>query len=80
MGFCTFYGFVHGDVKKLLAPLDGNNHFCGIDNGVGYNYTDYPLAYIGNLKNAVTGSTFGGIAEVADTFVCVKSCPKTRDG
>jgi len=24
MIFMTVYGFIHGDVKKLLAPLDGN--------------------------------------------------------
>jgi hypothetical protein len=34
MGFLTVYGFIHGDVNKLLAPLDGNENFCGINNNV----------------------------------------------
>lgn len=79
MGFITFYGFVHGDVTKLLAPLDGNNNFCGVNNGKGHDYTDYPYVYIGNLEESVTG----GVADAAtifDTAVCVKSCPKNHDG
>ena len=29
MGFCTAYGLKNGQVEKLMAPLDGNDHFCG---------------------------------------------------
>lgn len=53
MGFITFYGFVHGDVTKLLAPIDGHNNFCGINNTDGHDFTDYPLAYIGNLEAGI---------------------------
>jgi len=53
MGFITFYGFVHGDVTKLLAPIDGNANFCGINNTDGHDFTDYPLAYIGNLEAGI---------------------------
>lgn len=42
MGYCTMYGYKHGNVKKLLAPLDGDNKFCGVDSG----YEDYPKLYI----------------------------------
>ena len=34
MGYMTGYGYIHGDVKKLLAPLDGNENFCGINNNL----------------------------------------------
>jgi hypothetical protein len=31
MGFCTFYGYKNGNVNTLIAPLDGDKNFCGID-------------------------------------------------
>jgi hypothetical protein len=44
MMFGTFYGFVHGDVKKLLAPMDGAGNFCGVGD-----FKDYPNLYFSNL-------------------------------
>jgi hypothetical protein len=44
MMFGTFYGFVHGDVHKLLAPMDGAGNFCGVGA-----YKDYPNLYFSNL-------------------------------
>jgi len=29
MGYLTSYGLKHGKVEKLMAPLDGDDHFCG---------------------------------------------------
>lgn len=29
MGYLTAYGLKHGKVEKLMAPLDGDDHFCG---------------------------------------------------
>lgn len=45
MMFGTFYGFVHGQVDKLLAPMDGAGNFCG----VGKEFKDYPNLYFSNL-------------------------------
>ena len=41
----TVYGFIHGKVNRLLAPLDGAGNFCGVTKG----YTDYPDLYMTNL-------------------------------
>jgi len=30
MGVATGYALKHGRVEKLMAPLDGDDHFCGI--------------------------------------------------
>jgi len=83
----TVYGFIHGDVTKLLAPIDGNLDFCGIKNGDTANddLTDYPYLYIGNLEaglesvaaGAATGNALSGVAKALKTAVCVKTCPKT---
>ena len=45
MGFITVWGFIHGKVDKLLAPMDGAGNFCGVTKG----YKDYPDLYITNL-------------------------------
>jgi hypothetical protein len=65
MIFITVYGFAHGQIDKLLAPIDGNDNFCGIGD-----YKDYPNLYIGNVLDAVTGP-----AAAFKTAVCVKTCP-----
>lgn len=60
----TVYGFIHGDVNKLLSPIDGNGNFCGIKNGdtAAGDLTDYPNLYIGNLEEAVVkGAASGGL-------------------
>jgi hypothetical protein len=75
MIFITIYGFAHGNITKLLAPIDGNNNFCGIDE-----YKDYPVLYIGNLLKATVGAGTGQLASVFDTSVCAKKCPESYDG
>lgn len=50
MGFMTVYGFIKGDVDKLLAPLDGAGNFCGVTKG----YKNYPYLYIANLMPTST--------------------------
>lgn len=87
MGFMSVYGFIHGNVNKLLAPIDGNNQFCGVKNDDGSgDLTDYPYLYIGNL-NAAVASAAEGAALGSDNFhkafatgVCVKTCPKNYKG
>lgn len=66
MGFCTDYGIKNGDIDKMIAPIDGNGNFCGIDD-----YADYSNLYF----------TYLGvdIDEIFDSAVCVKSCPSYGD-
>jgi hypothetical protein len=45
MGYVTFLGFKEGDINKLIAPLDGEYNFCGIDKG----YEDYKNLYIADF-------------------------------
>mgnify|MGYP006893281288 CR=1 FL=1 len=45
MAACTLFGFKNGDVDKYIAPLDGNDHFCGIDAG----YEDFPKLFLRDL-------------------------------
>lgn len=65
MGACAIYGTKHGQIEKLLAPLDGDNNFCGHTAG----YEKYPALYISNLEK-------GGAKAIFQTGVCVKKCPQ----
>lgn len=68
MGYITMLGFNEGDVAKLIAPLDGDNNFCGVSpDVVGY----------GNLY--ITDFTLESVTEIFDSGVCVKECPKTAE-
>jgi hypothetical protein len=40
MGLITSYGYTKGNPRKLLAPLDSEGNFCGIDGLV-----DFPYLY-----------------------------------
>jgi hypothetical protein len=55
-------------MDRLLAPLDGNNRFCGIDAEV----KDFPRLYITDLS-------FGKPSDIFKSAVCVKACPKKAD-
>jgi hypothetical protein len=82
MGFMSVYGFIHGDVTKLLAPIDGNGDFCGINNNVNnskVDFTEYPNLYIGDLAKGLVAGAADPKA-IFGTGVCVKKCPKTEDG
>lgn len=68
MGFLTYYGYKHGNVAKLVAPLDADNNFCGQDNLEGYG-----LLYITNF-NSIEPST------IFKSGVCVSKCPSKADG
>ena len=53
MLFLTFHGFKNGDIKKLLAPLDGDDRFCGTkyepkegQDVEAYDLTEYPKLMI----------------------------------
>ena len=63
MGFCTVFSFKNGKVKKLTAPLDGDNNFCGVTTG----YEGYDRLYLIDLK--------GSVQTIFNSGVCVKACP-----
>ena len=65
MGFCTVYGLKHGKTRKLTAPLDGSNNFCGVTPG----FEGYNKLYLTDLNSiSATGIFSKG--------VCVQACPK----
>lgn len=78
----SVYGFIHGDVRKLLAPIDGNKQFCGIKNGDTANgdLVGYDKLYIGNLLEAAGGASLGDYSGAFASGVCVKTCPKNHGG
>jgi hypothetical protein len=76
MIFLTYVGYQKGDVKKLLAPLDGDLKFCGVkvedlsEDGTGeaYDYTDYPYLMITDFSTSNAINIFS-------SGVCVEVCP-----
>ena len=70
MGYLTNYGLKNGDMKKLMAPLDGDDNFCGMYNasGKGRNLTDKPFLYLPQLA-------ISNIKEIFEDGVCVDACP-----
>ena len=70
MGFCTYYGYHNGDPSKLVAPIDGDRHICGVSEG----YEEYPYLYIGDIHGAVITPT-----DIFEFGICVDKCPETRD-
>jgi hypothetical protein len=79
MGFLSVYGFIHGDLTKLLAPIDGKGNFCGIKNGADKDtdLTGYPYLYFGDLSiTSITNVAEGNLLAIFERGVCVSSCPK----
>jgi hypothetical protein len=65
MGYLTAFGLKYGQMDKLMAPLDGDNKFCGIDAG----YENHTHLYLTSLSGTSARSLF-------NTGVCVKECPQ----
>ena len=63
MGYLTVMGYQKGDLPKLLAPLDGDLKFCGID------YEGYPYLLITDFASTNINQIFG-------SGICVSECPK----
>jgi len=61
MGGIAIYGYENGQPHKLLAPLDGNDRFCGVDPEV----KDFPIIFYFDITTK----------EILQTGVCVKTCP-----
>jgi len=64
MVFFTYYGFKNGQPDKLIAPLDGNNNFCGFENKNGTK-VGYPNLYIAKIESS----------NIFKYGYCVKDCP-----
>jgi len=64
MGYFTAMGAKHGNVGKLMAPLDGNKHFCGYSEG----FEGHKKLYLTSLKTT-------SITEIFNSGVCVSKCP-----
>ena len=71
MGYLTKYGLTHGNVEKLLAPLDGDNNFCGVTVNGTKGYEDYKLLYLTSLSGTSAKAVF-------ENGVCIKGdeCPQ----
>lgn len=68
MFLITQYAFVNGNLKKLLAPMDGAARFCGVTPG----YEDFRYLYFRNLDSSEPVRIFL-------TGVCTKECPTVGD-
>ncbi len=66
MIFIAIWSFAKSDLEKLLAPLDSEGHFCGIDDG----FEDYPYVYWPDITSKT---------KILTEYVCVKECPVASD-
>ena len=62
LGIVSVFGFQHGKPDRLLAPLDADGKFCGLDPG----YESHPYLYFLDLDP--TG-------DLLSSAVCVSGCP-----
>lgn len=61
LGVISVFGYNHGQPERLLAPLDADGKFCGIEQG----YEAYKYLYIMDVSQS----------DILSTAVCVSSCP-----
>lgn len=66
VGVVSVFGYKNGQPERLLAPLDADGKFCGLDD-----YATYPYIYIMNLNLTVK--------DVLSSTVCVQNCPMAND-
>ena len=67
MVFIAIWSFAKSDLQRLLAPLDDDGNFCGVDDG----YEDYPRVWWPDITDKTT---------ILTNYVCVKECPLEEDG
>jgi hypothetical protein len=60
----TFYGISQGQVEKMIAPIDMNLNFCGIEGP----RADFHKLYFTNLR--VSSAT-----DILNSGICMKTCP-----
>ena len=61
VGVVSFFGYQHGQPARLLAPLDADGKFCGLDKG----YENHPYLYLLDITQS----------DILASAVCVKECP-----
>ena len=60
-GYIGFYAIENGSPERIMAPMDGDGHFCGRESG----YEGHPYLLFTNLGN-LRWTPYG---------VCVSECP-----
>ena len=64
MVYLGYYGYFHGDLDRLIAPVDGALNLCGIAEG----FRDYEKLYITDFSSQ-------NINKIYQSAICVKECP-----
>lgn len=63
MIYATIFGYTNGNVKKLTAPIDADNNFCGFGDNAGFDsmvLSSYEISKVYGILSA---------------GICVKECP-----
>lgn len=68
-GYVGYYGMTHGNIQKLLAPVDSNGQRCGLDSGL--ENKKYLVFF--NIEKCLSPST--PITGCPTPQVCVTQCP-----
>lgn len=68
-GYVGYYGMTHGNIQKLLAPVDSNGQRCGLDSGL----EDKKYLVFFNIEKCLSPST--PITGCPTPQVCVTQCP-----
>ena len=63
MGYATAFGYKHGEVNRLTAPIDAGLNFCGFSPMEGYG------------KMMLTNFKLTAGADILKSGVCIKECP-----
>ena len=66
MCFVAIWSFINADLEKLLAPIDSEGSFCGIDEG----FEEHPYVYWPNISDK---------SDILTQYVCVSVCPLATD-
>ncbi len=69
-GIVSIFGYQNGKPERLLAPLDADGRFCGLDEVVkNYNY----------LYLVIDPTATPSVSNLFETAVCVSTCPMNDD-
>jgi len=71
IGFMGVYGYLNGEVSKLIAPVDANGRICGFSAGV----EKYPALYVADIAWALKYPT--SVDQIFKFSTCVETCPAT---
>jgi len=65
MGYITFYGMTKGNLKKLLAPVNGDGILCGTSS----DFNNYKYLYL-------TDFSISNVKNIFNSGICVEKCPE----